>query len=57
MRIQTATYRDSTPWATLARRSVRQQRKALAAGNRDLAAIFATETARLIDRHLQVVAR
>lgn len=44
--------RKSTPYAILARRSARQQRRAIEAGDRELAAIFAMTTAMLVDRHL-----
>ena len=42
----------TTPYAILARRSARQQRLAILAGDRELAAIFALTTAMLLDQHL-----
>ncbi|CAN5705983.1 hypothetical protein BH23CHL8_BH23CHL8_29550 [soil metagenome] len=45
----------SPPFASLARRSARQQRRAIEAGDAALAAIFARVTAAMVDAHLKSI--
>ena len=47
---------QSTTWAILARRSARQQRRAIEAGDHEAARLFAQVTAQMIDRHLATLA-